>query len=81
MKKQMLVAAAFAVLGLAACGGASPDPDEARDEEASEEETVFDDMQQTKDRARAVEGVTMEHKRGIDEAIEESEAGETEEFE
>jgi hypothetical protein len=37
------------------------------------EETVFDDMIQTQDRARAVEGTLMDSKRDLDAAIQESE--------
>jgi hypothetical protein len=33
---------------------------------------VFDDMIQTQDKARAVEGVTMAHKAELDKVIEES---------
>ena len=37
------------------------------------EETVFDDMIQTQDRARAVEGVLMDSKRDLDTAIQHAE--------
>lgn len=62
---------------LLGCGGPAPE-DEAtskpRPEPGSQEaeETVFDDMIQTQDRARAVEGVTLGHKQQMDAAIEQS---------
>lgn len=68
--------AAFALSMLVACGSSAPDPqdDPASEAEARElgrdtDETVLDDMIQTQDRARAVEGVTMDAKRNLDEAI------------
>ena len=68
--------AAFALATLVACGSPAPEPkDAAADEAAARElgrdtdETVLDDMIQTQDRARAVEGVTMDAKRNLDEAI------------
>jgi hypothetical protein len=73
MKTESLVLAGLWLLGLAACGGPAPDADDAREDEAPARETVFDDTIRTKDRAKAVEGVTMEHKRDVDEAIAESE--------
>ena len=71
------------LLGLVGCGGA-PQP---QDEEAARElgretdETVFDDMIQTQDRARAVEGVTLSHKADTDAAIESSEGDSADERE
>jgi ABC-type glycerol-3-phosphate transport system substrate-binding protein len=75
--------AALALCLLAACGGGSSTTDAdsaqaAEDEAAAEalgrdtDETVVDDMIQTQDRARAVEGVTLGHKQDLDEAIEAS---------
>ena len=68
--------AVFALSMLVACGGSAPDPqdDAAVEAEARElgrdtDETVLDDMIQTQDRARAVEDVTMDAKRNLDEAI------------
>ncbi len=68
--------AAFALSLLVACGSPTPDPqdDAAAEAEARElgrdtDKTVLDDMIQTEDRARAVEGVTMDAKRNLDEAI------------
>jgi hypothetical protein len=67
---------ALAVLSLAACGSPAPEPAaEAEDEAEAEalgrdtDKTVLDDMIQTQDKARAVEGVTMDAKRDLDEAI------------
>jgi hypothetical protein len=75
--------AALALCLLAACGGGSSTTDEdsvkaAEDEAAAEalgrdtDKTVVDDMIQTQDRARAIEGVTLGHKEDLDEAIEAS---------
>ncbi|MDH5271614.1 MAG: hypothetical protein OEY13_00915 [Gammaproteobacteria bacterium] len=68
--------AAFALSLLVACGSPAPDPadDSAGEAEARElgrdtDKTVLDDMIQTEDRARDVEGVTMDAKRDLDEAI------------
>ena len=67
---------AFVLSMLAACGSPAPDPqdDAAAEAEARElgrdtDKTVLDDMIQTEDRARAVEDVTMDAKRNLDEAI------------
>jgi hypothetical protein len=69
-----LVASALSLL--VACGTSTPDPqvDAADEAEARElgrdtDKTVLDDMIQTEDRARAVEDVTMDAKRNLDEAI------------
>jgi basic membrane lipoprotein Med (substrate-binding protein (PBP1-ABC) superfamily) len=72
--------AALALSMLAACGGGTSTPaDEAAEDAAAEElgrdtdKTVVDDMIQTQDRARAVEGVTLGHKQDLDQALEASE--------
>jgi hypothetical protein len=72
---------ALALATLAACG--SPTPHDAKDKEQARaearakgrdtDETVFDDMIQTQDRARAVEGLTLGRKGEMDEAIRRSE--------
>jgi hypothetical protein len=63
------------VLGtLAACGARAPqDKQEARAQGRDADETVFDDMIQTQDKARAVEGLTLGRKADVDSAIEQSE--------
>ncbi len=68
--------AALALLAVVACGSPAPEPEDtaADDAEARElgrdtDKTVLDDMIQTQDRARAVEDVTMDAKRNLDEAI------------
>ena len=68
--------AVFALSMLVACGASAPDPQddaavaaEARELGRDTDETVLDDMIQTQDRARAVEDVTMDAKRNLDEAI------------
>ena len=66
---------------LAACGAPAPqDPEEkeaareaAREAGRDTDETVFDDMIQTQDRARAVEDLTLGRKADLDAAIERSE--------
>jgi hypothetical protein len=74
--------AAIAALTLVACGSPAPEPqDDAADEAQARElgrdtdKTVLDDMIQTQDRARAVEGVTMDAKRNLDEAVEAQSGG------
>jgi|RhiMethySRZTD1v2_1073278.scaffolds.fasta_scaffold104191_2 hypothetical protein len=65
------------MVGLAGCGAPPADRKEAEvaPEPGSQEaeETVFDDMIQTQDRARAVEGVLMDSKRDLDTAIDHAE--------
>jgi hypothetical protein len=67
---------ACVLLTLVACGSPAPAPKDVAAEDAKARElgrdtdkTVLDDMIQTQDRARAVEGVTMDAKRNLDEAI------------
>ena len=77
-RKAGLTLSGLALLGLAACGG-KPEP---QDDEAARklgrdtDKTVFDDMIQTQDKARAVEGVTLGHKADLDAAIEKAEGDE-----
>jgi predicted small lipoprotein YifL len=75
-----LTLTALALVTLAACGGPTPheprttaDKEEARAKGRDTDETVFDDMIQTQDRARAVEGLTLGRKGEMDEAIRRSE--------
>ena len=65
------------LLALAGCGGAPQpqDDDAARELGRDTDKTVFDDMIQTQDKARAVEGVTLGHKADMDAAIDESSEG------
>jgi len=70
------ILAGLALSSLVACGSPAPEPaNEAADQARAEalgrdtDKTVLDDMIQTQDRARAVEGVTMDAKRNLDEAI------------
>ena len=73
--------ATLALFMLVACGGpAEPDADqagEAEEEAAAAElgrdtdDTAFDDMIQTQDKARAVEGLTLGRKGDLDQALEE----------
>ena len=78
--------AAFALSLLVACGSSTPEPEddaageaEARELGRDTDETVLDDMIQTQDRARAVEGVTMDAKRDLDEAIDAQTGGASDE--
>jgi len=65
------------IAALAGCGAPPADEQEAgvAPEPGSQEaeETVFDDMIQTQDRARAVEGVVMDRKQDLDTAIDHAE--------
>lgn len=71
-----LTLSALLLATLAACGAPAPAPQDkeaAREKGRDTDETVFDDMIQTQDRARAVEDVTLGHKADMDAAIERSE--------
>lgn len=71
--------ATLLALTLVGCGGPAPQAG-AEDEAAAEalgrdtDETVFDDMVQTQDKARAVEDLTLGRKDDLDRALEASEA-------
>ena len=68
---------ALTLLIVAACGAPAPEPrddkEEARALGRDTDETVFDDMIQTQDKARAVEGLTLGRKDELDQALEASE--------
>ena len=75
-----LTLSALVLAMLAACGAPSShdeasaqDEEEARAKGRDTDETVFDDMIQTQDKARAVEDLTLGHKADMDAAIEKSE--------
>ena len=69
-----LTLSGLVLTGLVACGAPAPqDKAEAREKGRDTDETVFDDMIQTQDRARAVEGLTLGRKGEMDEAIRRSE--------
>jgi hypothetical protein len=77
-----LAFASLALTSLVACGAPAPHPREQADSppEAqapgrATEQTVFDDLIKTEDRARAVEGVTQDAKAASDKAIAASEGG------
>ena len=65
---------------LLGCGPPAPTGDtvEAEPPGSEAKETVFDDMIQTQDKARAVEGVTFAQKAAMDAAIESAEGGTSE---
>jgi len=73
MPAARLVCVALSLLALAACGGSAPEP--PQDKKQAEalgrdtDETVFDDMIQTQDRARAVEDLTLGRKDDLDQAL------------
>ncbi|HET9693669.1 MAG TPA: hypothetical protein VFP48_04730 [Steroidobacteraceae bacterium] len=71
--------ATLALLSVLACSAPAPEPqdeDEARALGRDTDETVFDDMIQTQDKARGVEDLTLGRKDELDQALEASE-GET----
>jgi hypothetical protein len=83
-----LAAAGLALTWLVACGSPTPhepaaeqdDAGPASDVEArhgTKDETVFDDMIRTEDKARSVEGTIMQGKADTDAAIEAAESGGT----
>ena len=64
--------ATLALLTVAACSAPAPEPqdeDEAASRGRATDETVFDDMIETQDKARAVEGVTLGRKGDLDAAL------------
>jgi hypothetical protein len=70
----VLLIASFAAL--VACDYSEPqDEEEARAKGRDTDETVFDDMIQTQDKARAVEDLTLGRKADMDAAIEQSSEG------
>lgn len=60
-----------AAIVVAGCGGAEDAPERA--EPPPVEETVFGDMTDTLEEARGVEETTLQHKKDLDRALEESE--------
>jgi hypothetical protein len=70
-----IAVAALAALVLMGCGGPEPKQDKAAAERLGRDtdETVFDDMIQTQDKARAVEDLTLGRKDDLDQALERSE--------
>jgi hypothetical protein len=78
-----LAAAGLALTWLAACGSPEPPADPKQAEAAPDvnarhgtaDETVFDDMIRTEDKARSVEGTVMQGKANTDAAIEAAEGG------
>jgi hypothetical protein len=69
-----LTLSALVLAMLAACGAPAPvDQEEARAKGRDTDATVLDDMIQTQDKARAVEGLTLGRKADMDAAIEQSE--------
>ena len=82
MPRARLTLAGLAYLMLVACGGqpeSSSEEKQAADDAAATElgrdtdKTVFDDMIQTQDKARAVEGLTLGRKNELDAAMDDAE--------
>ncbi len=72
-----LTLAGLLIMAVVACSPPEPqDEEEARAKGRDTDATVFDDMIQTQDKARAVEDLTLGRKAEMDSAIEQSE-GET----
>ena len=72
-----LTLACLLIMAVVACSPPEPqDKEAARAKGRDTDETVFDDMVQTQDKARAVEDLTLGRKAEMDSAIEQSE-GET----
>ena len=61
------------MLALVACGGPPADTERAETAAQDAEETVFDDMLETQDRARAVEDLSFGRKDSLDQALEAAE--------
>ena len=72
-----LVCIALSLLGLAACGSSAPEPPQDKEQAQAlgrdTDATVLDDMIQTQDRARAVEGLTLGRKDDLDQALKQAE--------
>lgn len=82
LTRARLTVAALALTGLVACGSSEPPADEQADaapdvheRQGTADETVFDDMIRTEDKARSVEGTIMQGKANTDAAIEAAEGG------
>lgn len=75
MPANKIAVAALATLVLMGCGGPEPKQDKAEAQRLGRDtdETVFDDMIQTQDKARAVEDLTLGRKDDLDQALERSE--------
>ncbi|HET7203714.1 MAG TPA: hypothetical protein VFI92_10150 [Steroidobacteraceae bacterium] len=74
--------ASLALLSVVACSAPAPEPqdeEEARALGRDTDETVFDDMIQTQDKARGVEDLTLGRKDELDQALEASESSPAEE--
>jgi len=57
-------------LVVASCGGSKTEP--AEPAEPAKSETVFDPMVETLDKARAVQDLDLEHKRQLDEQLDQN---------
>jgi hypothetical protein len=76
-RRARLTLSGLVLISVAACGGAPAPQDEAEAKARGRDtdKTVFDDLIQTQDKARAVEDVTMASKAANDAAIEQAEGG------
>jgi len=66
------LATALACLSQLVACGSDPEPGQRERQPMAVEDTVFGDMIQTQDRARAVEDLQFQQKKDMDRAIEES---------
>lgn len=77
MRAARLLFATMSLFALAACGGSAPEPqqdeEQARALGRDTDATVFDDMIQTQDKARAVEDLTLGRKDDLDQALQQAE--------
>ena len=77
MRAARLLFATMTLFALVACGDNAPQPqqDKAQAEALGRDtdETVFDDMIQTQDKARAVEDLTLGRKDELDQALQQAE--------
>jgi hypothetical protein len=71
MRYVLAIATGLACLTQLVACGSDPDPQERDRQPMAVEDTVFGDMIQTEDRARAVEDLGFEHKKDMDRTIDE----------
>ena len=72
MRFASCAAAVASCLLLQGCSSSEPPPEPRRSEPMAVEDTVFGDMIETQDRARAVEDLGFERKQEMDRVIEET---------
>lgn len=70
--KLIFIIIVLGIIGLAGCGGSESEPAADSIAESIENETVFDPLLETLDKAKAVEGLEADRKRRIDEQLEQN---------